>query len=64
MGLSILMEHHIGTGWVLCYFILRLNLGGGFRLFFLPTPLNTEPIDARGAAASIFLTRPNKKLTC
>ena len=44
---------------VLSYFIFIKSMGRyGFRLFLLPfdIPSNIEPLDARGAAASIYKT--------
>ena len=53
----LLEKLYIGTGQVLGYYVQGFKSWDGFRLFFLHsfTSLNTEPIDARGAAASKFV---------
>ena len=45
----------IGPDMVLSYFIFKNKSRFGFKLFFMPfhIPLNIDPLDARGAVASI-----------
>ena len=58
IGFFILCKLHIGPVMVLCYFIFRFKSCNGFKPFDFPlftTPLNTEPLDARGVAASCYI---------
>ena len=47
-----------GPEMVLGYFIIKFDYG--FRLFFSPfhIPLNIEPLDIRGAVASMYIKKP------